>query len=430
MSVSSPSHEDSRTEPRATEPVSAAAAKAADKAKRTGLDHRPDDGRNVPPAQLKLRVSHLEADVQDLRRRKEALEKENEALAAEVQRPDLESRIKELQGEVQQLRKQNDELEQEGEAMASRRQRLEEQLSESQAACARLEDECRQHTAERERRTELEKQQADVARSFAELQAVVAQLLPWLGELDTQRARLVQEKGAAEAMASSLRSELQRWRVLWGSDKSLAGSDTASRASSTGRASSPSRGWRYPGNRRATSAAGERKGDAWNRRPSPCRLRCRAERPDWAAAWPASKEPAAVPGASEVLAALSAELAKAAPTTSVGSQLPRFAAQLKELLTPVNLLLEATAGPGASKVLVALSAELAKAAPATSVGSQLQRFSAQLKELLTPVNLLLDATVTSKGGGPGEPRTKEAKEPKEVCTETERASEAEGFSGQ
>eukprot|EP00439_Symbiodinium_sp_Y106_P055479 s4047_g7.t1 len=275
-------------------------------------------------------------------------------LQALAQRPELEKRVKELQAEVQQLHQRTQELEKEKEAMASERQRLEDQLTESQANCTRLEDrrgmqkracrpfeivrvrsaastsnaasskeECRQHAAERERRAELENQQADVARSFAELQAVVAQLLPWLGELDTQRSRLLEEKGHAEAMATSLRSELQRWRMLWGSVPSTAVNDAASRPSSAGRMAPPPRASRRgPGNqRRAASAAAEKRGDTWNRRPSPCRLRLSPERPDWAVTWPPNKEGAATPGASEVLAALSAELAKAAKAAppAVGS---------------------------------------------------------------------------------------------------------------
>lgn len=290
-------------------------------------------------SQVHVWTSKVEADVLSLNKRKEELERQNEALA---QRPELEKRVKELQAEVQQLRQRTQELEKEKEAMASERQRLEEQLTESQANCSRLEEECRQHAAERERRAELENQQADVARSFAELQAVVAQLLPWLGELDTQRSRLLEEKGHAEAMATSLRSELQRWRMLWGSVPSTAVSDAASRPSSAGRTAPVARaGRRGSGNqRRAASAAGEKRGDTWNRRPSPCRLRLSPERPDWAVTWPPNKEGAATPGASEVLAALSAELAKAAKAAppAVGSAAAsvqkQFALQLQELLAP------------------------------------------------------------------------------------------------
>ncbi|CAE7298659.1 unnamed protein product [Symbiodinium sp. CCMP2456] len=322
-------------------------------ARRRGFDARGPEDSPPSHAQLKLHVvqleevvsqvhvwtSKVEADVLSLNKRKEELERQNEALA---QRPELEKRVKELQAEVQQLRQRTQELEKEKEAVASERQRLEEQLTESQANCTRLEEECRQHAAERERRAELENQQADVARSFAELQAVVAQLLPWLGELDTQRSRLLEEKGHAEAMATSLRSELQRWRMLWGSVPSTAVSDAASRPSSAGRMAPAARaGRRGPGNqRRAASAAGEKRGDTWNRRPSPCRLRLSPERPDWAVTWPPNKEGAATPGASEVLAALSAELAKAAKAAppAVGSTAAsvqkQLALQLQELLAP------------------------------------------------------------------------------------------------
>ncbi|CAE7808914.1 unnamed protein product [Symbiodinium sp. CCMP2592] len=337
------------------------AAAKADKARRRSFDPRGPEDSTPAHAQLKLHVvqleevvsqvhvwtSKVEADVLSLNKRKEELERQNEALA---QRPELEKRVKELQAEVQQLHQRTQELEKEKEAVASERQRLEDQLTESQANCTRLEEECRQHAAERERRAELENQQADVARSFAELQAVVAQLLPWLGELDTQRSRLLEEKGHAEAMATSLRSELQRWRMLWGSVPSTAVNDAASRPSSAGRMAPPARASRRgPGNqRRAASAAGEKRGDTWNRRPSPCRLRLSPERPDWAVTWPPNKEGAATPGASEVLAALSAELAKAAKAAppAVGSAAAsvqkQFALQLQELLAPM-----ATKGSGA-----------------------------------------------------------------------------------
>mmetsp|Transcript_18747 Transcript_18747/g.41091 ORF Transcript_18747/g.41091 Transcript_18747/m.41091 type:complete len:455 (+) Transcript_18747:85-1449(+) len=130
--------------------------------------------------QLLQRVAHLEADLTLLRQRKGQLELENEVLAAKAaQQADLEVR-----------------------------------LAEAQQQNSRLEAECRRHRAESARRAELELQQAEIARSFTELQGVVSQLVQRLGELDTQRARLVEEKGAAEASAASLRAELQKWRTL------------------------------------------------------------------------------------------------------------------------------------------------------------------------------------------------------------------------
>eukprot|EP00913_Durusdinium_trenchii_P003087 g2852.t1 len=188
---------------------------------------------------LALKVSHLEADVQQLRHRKEELERENEALAGAACRPDLEQRVKDLQAEVDKLRMRKDELERDQEAWGCKRRDLSTQLAECQAAREKLEDrdgchaeEYRQHRAESERRAELEKQQADVAKSFAELQGVVSQLLPWLSELYEQRSRLLEEKSAAEDSATKLKSELQRWRLLWTAPGALGdeGSNAAAQA--------------------------------------------------------------------------------------------------------------------------------------------------------------------------------------------------------
>eukprot|EP00435_Cladocopium_sp_Y103_P046067 s865_g13.t1 len=153
-------------------------------------------------AQLALKVSHLEADVQQLRTRKEELERENQALAsAAAAGPGLELKLSELQAELLKLRTRNEELEREKEVSNSG---LAEKLADCEAAREKLEDECRQHLAESERRAELEKQQADVARSFQELQNVVSQLLPWLSELYDQRSRLLEEKSAAEDVPTKL----------------------------------------------------------------------------------------------------------------------------------------------------------------------------------------------------------------------------------
>uniref|UniRef100_A0A7R9ZUH5 Uncharacterized protein n=1 Tax=Pyrodinium bahamense TaxID=73915 RepID=A0A7R9ZUH5_9DINO len=130
--------------------------------------------------QLSQRVAHLEADLAFLQRRKAQLERENEALAAAAaQRPDLEARLR-----------------------------------EALATGALLEAECRRHRAEGVRREELEEQQADIARSFSELQGVVSQLVRRLSEINAQHARLSEEKGAAEAAAAALRVELQKWRSM------------------------------------------------------------------------------------------------------------------------------------------------------------------------------------------------------------------------
>ncbi|CAJ1377563.1 unnamed protein product [Effrenium voratum] len=88
-------------------------------------------------AQLALKVSHLEADVQLLRQRKEDLEHENEALAAAARRPDLEQKLKELKGEVAALRKQK-ELELQNQALSA--SDLERRLADSEEARAKLEE--------------------------------------------------------------------------------------------------------------------------------------------------------------------------------------------------------------------------------------------------------------------------------------------------
>lgn len=228
-------------------------------------------------AQLALKVSHLEADVQQLRTRKEELERENQALAtAAAQGPSLELKLSELQAELLKLRTRNEELEREKEEVTN--SGLAEKLADSEAAREKLEEECRQHLAESERRAELEKQQADVARSFQELQNVVSQLLPWLSELYDQRSRLLEEKSAAEESATKLKSELVRWRLLWTAPSTLVedGSARATRANHSP-ANGARRGPTRASSLSATKRAAEVYGRDLHRRPSPCRLRCRAE---------------------------------------------------------------------------------------------------------------------------------------------------------
>ncbi|CAK0817066.1 unnamed protein product, partial [Prorocentrum cordatum] len=50
----------------------------------------PPAGAAQCPSQLARRIAHLESDVAQLRQRKQQLEGENEALAAELERPDLQ----------------------------------------------------------------------------------------------------------------------------------------------------------------------------------------------------------------------------------------------------------------------------------------------------------------------------------------------------
>ncbi|CAK8991787.1 unnamed protein product [Durusdinium trenchii] len=266
------------------EAASTEVVKTPEKVKKNGYDTRVtailEEGQ--PSAQLALKVSHLEADVQQLRHRKEELERENEALAGAACRPDLEQRVKDLQAEVDKLRMRKDELERDQEAWGCKRRDLSTQLAECQAAREKLEEEYRQHRAESERRAELEKQQADVAKSFAELQGVVSQLLPWLSELYEQRSRLLEEKSAAEDSATKLKSELQRWRLLWTAPGALGdeGSNAAAqalRARANGSPAGARRGPTRASSLSATKRAAEIYGRDLHRRPSPCRLRCRAE---------------------------------------------------------------------------------------------------------------------------------------------------------
>ncbi|CAJ1348603.1 unnamed protein product, partial [Effrenium voratum] len=236
---------------------------------KNGFQIRTEEEGWPAQAQLALKVSHLEADVQLLRQRKEDLEHENEALAAAARRPDLEQKLKELKGEVAALRKQK-ELELQNQALSA--SDLERRLADSEEARAKLEEECRKHTAEVQRRAELESQQADIAKSFAELQTVVSQLLPVLTELYEQRARLSEEKSAAEETANKLKSELQRQRLLW-----TAPGTTDCDAAARMRGASPWRGPTRASSLSATKRAADVYGRDLHRRPSPCRLRCRAD---------------------------------------------------------------------------------------------------------------------------------------------------------
>lgn len=266
-------------------------------------------------AQLALKVSHLEADVQQLRTRKEELERENQALAtAAAQGPSLELKLSELQAEVLKLGTRNEELEREKEEVTN--SGLAEKLADCEAAREKLEEECRQHLAESERRAELEKQQADVARSFQELQNVVSQLLPWLSELYDQRSRLLEEKSAAEESATKLKSELVRWRLLWTAPSTLVEDGSAMRATRANH--SPANGARRGPTRASSLSATKRAAEVYgrdlHRRPSPCRLRCRAE-----------EEKSKVPPA---LAELEGELRNLAPTGQKPNE-----TQIRELLT-------------------------------------------------------------------------------------------------
>lgn len=190
--------------------------------------------------QLSQRVAHLEADLALLRQRKAQLEHENEVLAAAAaEKPDLEARLR-----------------------------------EALIAGARLEAECRRHRAEGARREGLEAQQAEIARSFSDLQGVVTQLVRRLAEINAQHQRLADEKGAAEAAAAALRVELQKWRTLRATAAASApagcvGHCAGHCGTATGRAANAlhgrSQSWA------CTSCGGRRRGC------HTCRLRCRVD---------------------------------------------------------------------------------------------------------------------------------------------------------
>mmetsp|Transcript_99504 Transcript_99504/g.252806 ORF Transcript_99504/g.252806 Transcript_99504/m.252806 type:complete len:358 (+) Transcript_99504:102-1175(+) len=202
--------------------------------------------------QLSTRVAHLEADIALLSRRKGELERENEALAAACAR----------QGALEALLED-----------------AHSQLGEARATVERLEGECRRLRAESARRGELEMQQASIASSFAELQGVVAQLVQRLTELDAQRFRLAEEKGAAEAIAAALRAELQRHQVsvLLGTASPIAAAAAAALGAGAGRplALSPYR------TSYGTSVGRPRRGEWCTGRchSNNTRLRCRASDP-------------------------------------------------------------------------------------------------------------------------------------------------------
>lgn len=143
---------------------------------------------------LSRRVAHLEADLSLLQHRKAQLERENEVLAgAAAQRNDLEVQLSET---------------------LAANTHLEVQLSEALAANARLKAECCKRAEEAARQEQWETQQAEIARSFAELQGVVSLLVRRLAVINSQHQRLADEKGAAEAAAAALRVELYQWQAV------------------------------------------------------------------------------------------------------------------------------------------------------------------------------------------------------------------------
>lgn len=124
---------------------------------------------------LSQRIAHLEADLCHLQHRKAELEQENQDLAA----------------------------------AGAARSELEEQLSTARAATARLEAECQQLRAAGHRRAEQDQHEAEMSRSLLQMQGVLSQLLKRLGELEAQRAKLAEQKAAAEATVRRLRQELE-----------------------------------------------------------------------------------------------------------------------------------------------------------------------------------------------------------------------------
>lgn len=190
--------------------------------------------------QLARRAAHLEADLALLRQRKIELERENEVLSA----------------------------------TAVDSSQLAAELAEVEASADRYEAECLRHRAGSERCAELEQKQAEIARSFSELQGVVSQLVKRLGDLDAQRLKLCEERDRAEAVVSALRGELFKAKQLGGIGAAPAESRGKSqgavrRTSSTGSLHGPSgRNAAASGGAAAVAPAGG---------ASPCRLRCRVE---------------------------------------------------------------------------------------------------------------------------------------------------------
>lgn len=133
--------------------------------------------------QLTQRVANLEVDLAQVSARKQELERQNEELAAQVGGPQMTP------------------------GPSDREMELERDLSAARAEIAGLKEEKNRvelHTQARDR------QQADVASSFAELQRVVAQLVQQLNVLDGERGRLSKEKHAVERAHARLRHDVRQ----------------------------------------------------------------------------------------------------------------------------------------------------------------------------------------------------------------------------
>lgn len=230
---------------------------------------------DVQPCALQLsqRVAHLEADLALFARRKAELERENEALAAAAARhKDLDVRVeaaearhKDTEARFEAAEAMHREAEARFEAQLSEvrssRDSLEAQLTEASGARGQLEAECEALRAKLAQKEGLERQQAAITSSFAELQGIVAQLVGRLAEFDAQRSRLAEEKGAAEAVVRTLRAELQKIQGASAPDRSRGATRSATGRSSVPRPADP---YRVVSLQRRSC------------RGSSCRTRCRA----------------------------------------------------------------------------------------------------------------------------------------------------------
>lgn len=237
-------------------------------------------------------MAHLEADLALLACRKAELERENESLAAiAAQNGTAQASFEAQLAEAQRGREG---LEAALAEARGTREALEAQLADALGSRETLEAECRRMREELARNEDLEKQQAAVASSFAELQGVVAQLVRRLTELDGKRSRLAEEKGAAEAVAATLRIELQKWRGSAGATPERSREARQARSNAGGRSNGAHRaGDLY----RAESGCRQRRGGCSGGRGASRRTPSESQRPWGASQTPPRRGKWAAPGA-------------------------------------------------------------------------------------------------------------------------------------
>eukprot|EP00746_Dinoflagellata_sp_MGD_P005029 gnl/MRDRNA2_/MRDRNA2_109708_c0_seq1.p1 gnl/MRDRNA2_/MRDRNA2_109708_c0~~gnl/MRDRNA2_/MRDRNA2_109708_c0_seq1.p1 ORF type:complete len:265 (-),score=64.02 gnl/MRDRNA2_/MRDRNA2_109708_c0_seq1:259-1053(-) len=136
-----------------------------------------EDTAGAKIRQLTQRVANLEADVGRVTARKQELELQNEELATRIGMPTQPSLDREAE--------------------------LERQLADAHAEIRGLQAEKKRMDLQSEAR---DKQQADIASAFAELQHVVAQLVRRLSILDNEQSKLSEEKCAVERAAANFNS--------------------------------------------------------------------------------------------------------------------------------------------------------------------------------------------------------------------------------